>query len=239
MIRFFEKGVCTFGTFVSFLGFNHMPLLWSRLGIATIWVVGEWYTSVILVVYLLFPIYRWLFKKHRMTGTIVMAAVYGLNLMYFLKNGGSIWMSYGNVMVYFWIGMLFAEYKQRITKAVYAIDVLLVIVLGSLLPLGIIDYMDDSFSVIYTLVFSVGLFVALYRVPLDATVVKYVSNVSYEVYLLHHRVFLIFLPLLITNESNGKQVLIVFVGLFVMAFLLAELLNRVYGALMKGVLRRR
>lgn len=53
------------GCIISFFGFNFAGDLWNRIGINTVWITGEWFTSVILVVYSLFPLLRKLLKANR------------------------------------------------------------------------------------------------------------------------------------------------------------------------------
>ena len=51
-----------FGIIISFLGLNYCGKPWNHLGIhSTPWITGEWFTAVIIYLYLLFPLLKYLF----------------------------------------------------------------------------------------------------------------------------------------------------------------------------------
>ena len=48
-----------FGIIISFLGLNYCGKPWNHLGIhSTPWITGEWFTAVIIYLYLLFPLLK-------------------------------------------------------------------------------------------------------------------------------------------------------------------------------------
>lgn len=59
------------GFFLSFFGLTLAGNVYDVLGISTVWIIGEWFTSVIIIIYFLFPLFRWGFKKHRVISTII------------------------------------------------------------------------------------------------------------------------------------------------------------------------
>lgn len=211
----------SFGTFISLFGFFYAPNLYTKLGVSTVWLVGEWYTSVILVIYILFPLFRWLFKKHRLVGSLIMVVVYVLNYVYYhLYATSDILMSYFYVVILFWVGMLFQEYKNKIKPLFLFIDISVIIVIFVLVYLEIIRY-----SMIVSIVFSLAIFIALYHVNFETKFIRCIAKYNYEIYLIHHRVFIIIMPFMIADDSNIFKILIVFLVLSALILLMSVGLN--------------
>ena len=51
-------------------------------GVRTAALVGEWYTAIILVIYLLFPLLQFLYRKSKVLGTVLVFGLYVLNLIF-------------------------------------------------------------------------------------------------------------------------------------------------------------
>lgn len=65
------------GIFVSLLGLNYGALWQSlHLNIGGIWVIGEWFTPVIIICYLFFPFLRRCFLKSRLSSSIIITILF-------------------------------------------------------------------------------------------------------------------------------------------------------------------
>ena len=206
---------------VSFLGLNFDGILWNSIGIFPLYLVGEWFTCVIIVIYILFPIFRWLFKNHRLVGSIIILTIFLINLKYKLFTGDGGRYSFTNAFMYFWIGMIFEEYKKiftdkRVVVLMVAIDVIMFVynpstILGS--------------DILVTAIFSFMLFVILYQIKVETKYTSFICKYNYEIYLVHHRIYYIFIPLMISETSNWLQIGLCFIVLMVVICRCAELLS--------------
>lgn len=212
---------------VSFLGLNFDGTLWNPIGIFPLYLVGEWFTCVIIVIYILFPIFRWLFKNHRIWGTVIVLMIFLINLKYKIFTGDSGRYSFTNAFMYFWMGMIFEEYKKfftdkRVVVLLVAIDVVMFVhnpstIFGS--------------DILVTAIFSCMLFVILYQIKVKTRVTSFICKYNYEIYLVHHRIYYIFIPLMIFETSNWLQISLCFIVLMVVICRCAELLRICSGKL--------
>ena len=83
------------------------------VGIQNAALVGEWYTAIILCIYLLFPLLQFLYKKSKVAGTVIVLVLYALNLM---SNWGPVpddaHIITGVAM--FWIGMMTYYFEEKL-----------------------------------------------------------------------------------------------------------------------------
>ena len=209
------------GIIISFLGLNFDGSLWGKFGLSPIWIIGEWFTSVILVIYILFPVFRWVFKNHRIIGTILIAILYIVDFKYQILTNSNGWFSFTYGFMCFWIGMLFEEYKNELTIPLIIIDSVIVVIYYKINPSNIF-----GINTLACLIFSILLFALLYQARIEIKFTKYVTKYSYEIYLVHHRIFLLIMPFWLSNESNKIQILLLFFVLVGLTFLVAEALSR-------------
>ena len=209
------------GIAISFLGLNYSADVWAKIGISTVWVIGEWFTCVILVTYILFPLFRYLFKNYRLFGTIFIMLLFATNLKYEILSGHDGWFSFTNAFMYFWIGMLFEEYKNRITPPLIISDVIVLTIFYIANPKSFFDN-----TILPCFVFSILLFLALYHIQIESKFTKYIVRYNYEIYLIHHRVYLLVVPYWLTKNSNGLQIVLCGIVLIGLIFLLAEYLKK-------------
>ena len=212
-----QYGICTFA---SFMGFSYVSAFWRQFGLTWVWTVGEWFTAVIIFIYLCFPLLRCFFLKHRWITTAVIAAIFLINLNIQFLSYSNNFFSFTNGLLYFWLGMLFEEYKQYFNWKISLAAVVGVAVLFAVNP-------SAFFGVAYLpcFVMSVMLFIALYNMKISNRFTQYICCYNYEIYLVHHRVFLVTMPFWLNSESSWKQVLAAFLLLSGLTFLLAEQLQ--------------
>ena len=208
------------GIFISFLGLGFFPC--SLIKINSIWVIGEWYTSVIIMLYFFFPLLRELFLKHKLLSTIIITCAFIANLKFKIMSDPAGYASYSNGLMCFWLGMIFDKYINNISKKLVLLISTAVILILFLLPriqLGCYNYI-----LIY--LFSSLLFIFLYQIKATCKFIRYVCKHNYEIYLVHHRIYLVLMPVLLTKNSNNLQIFISFLVLSGLTFLVAEALKK-------------
>lgn len=206
---------------VSFMGLNFDGSIWNAVGIQPLYLIGEWFTCVIIVIYLLFPIVRWLFKEHRIMGSIIITGIFVVNLKCQFFTGDSGRFSFTNAFMYFWLGMLFEEHKD-----IFGCKVLVWILAG----IDIILYAYNparifGSDILVVAIFSTILFIVLYQIKWETKFTRYICKYNYEIYLVHHRIYYIFIPLMISHDSNCFQIVLCFVVLMALICRASELLN--------------
>lgn len=208
------------GIFISFLGLNYGAELWKHFDIRLLWVIGEWFTAVIIVCYAFFPLLRKLFLERRFIVTIFLSAIFLANLKFEILTYGHGWFSITNALMCFWCGMLFEEYQSYITKNILKLDYFFLIAFVCVNPVTIF-----GFRYLSCFVFSVALFTALYQMKYSNVITQYVCRYNYELYLVHHRIYILLLPALLNKTSNGMQLLIASIFVLFLTCLLAQALQ--------------
>lgn len=213
-----------FDLLFSMLGFDLFNAGWAYFfNIHPLWVVGEWFTTVIIITYVIFPLLRYLFNNHRIKSTIIIFIICILNIKYKILSFEHGYYSVTNGILYFWIGMLFNKNKDKITnQSTIMISIFLVLLSQILKSANLYD-----FGYIICVIFSIGLFTLLYQINYSNFFINYISKYNYEIYLIHHRIFIIFIPFLITNNSNLFQIIITFIFLTFIICLLSEKTNEI------------
>ena len=210
------------GVAISFLGLNYSGEFWNHLNIRVLWVIGEWFTAVIIVCYALFPLLRKLFLTHRLITTIFLTIIFLINLKFEILTYHRGWFSITNALMCFWCGMLFEEYKTYITKNILKLDYLFLIAFVCFNPVTIF-----GFRYLSCFVFSIALFVALYQIKYSNVITQYVCKYNYELYLVHHRIYILLLPALLNKTSNGIQLLVASIFMLFLTCLSAQALQKV------------
>ena len=210
------------GFLISLMGMNYCNIPWSWMEINCPWLIGEWFTAVIIVLYFLFPLLRWLFINHRVIGSITIALIFIFNLDYKILSDSSGWFSLTNGLMYFWIGMLFERYKylffgNNITMFLMFVSLSFIV----FKPISIMGY-----EYLPCFMFSILFFILLYQVKISNVWVNYICQYNYEIYLVHHRIYILILPALLTTVSNYKQVFMAFLIVLGITCFVAEALNR-------------
>lgn len=209
------------GTIISFFGLNYFNEPWQVFGIKSFCVVGEWFSAVIILLYLIFPFLKYLFYKSRLITTIAILILFALNLKYQILSGDRGWFSITNALMCFWLGMLFEEYKNHFSSYYYRLAGIMAIIIYLIKPAHIWGYPQVS-----CMLFSILLFIALYNVKISNAFTKYFSKYSYEIYLIHHNFYLCFIPLFFANNTTTVQFILVFFILTGMICLIAEFINK-------------
>ena len=163
---------------------------------------------------------NWLFKRHRITATAFITIIFSINLYLEILTYHNGFFSVTNGLMYLWLGMLFEEYKSKLNTIIGALSWLVIVILFCVKP-------EKMFGVAYFPCFflSIAAFIYFYYLNVGGHFPKYICRDNYEIYLLHHRIFLIFMPLFLNQDSNQVQIVVCFVTLVVLIFILSEKLQ--------------
>lgn len=165
-------------------------------GISTYAVVGEWFTGLIIMLYLLFPLLNYLMNKAKIVVIIVSILLFGLYIANaFLQLDPTI--SDASVITgvfIFWCGMLIYDNSEIITK----FKPLAIIFIACYITLAVMPIPGPRMLIsnaMGLLLFISLLIVFSIKIPgnrkaeeksTSKSIVSYLSIISYEVYLVHH-----------------------------------------------------
>lgn len=149
--------------------------------------VAEWFTTIIILIYLLYPLLVWLFARWRKAVTAILLLVYLLNLQFDLfavtDDANLI-----TGLYCFWIGMLLCAYHEKLSAyrkplTVISLVFILLIVFVKLPWQSLLWKNLLGISLFLFLQQSSGL---LLRIPGFSFCSEKISKYSYAIYLIHH-----------------------------------------------------
>ena len=219
------------GFLISAFGLNSSCIPWRNFGVHTIWAIGEWFTTVIIILYIIFPLLRKLIKQHVLITTICITCIFALNLKLKILTAGNGWFSISNGLMCFWLGMLFNEYRTLIYKyksLTIGATFLLLVATWTTKPIQIVDS-----NYLPTFIFSLLLFILLYQCKISNRFTCYICKYNYELYLVHHRIYILFLPALLSPNSDNLQIILAFMLLTGFVLLSSEFLQRISSYIVK------
>ena len=195
----------------------------SLYGVLTYACVGEWFTGMILALYLLYPIFRQAMARYSVVTTVIIAILYFVECFIGIQPVVPPDSSIFTAIFLFWIGMLFSQHDNwlkpgfvKISAAIVFCFLVIFIKLpsyGNVLPwknlLGL--------SMFYLLI---NIFALIPYTDKIADVLKYFSGISFCIYLIHH--FVIFR--VIELMPNGGLVMWA-LAMLTITILLAMLIN--------------
>lgn len=168
------------------LGIDNL-LKW--FGVTSYAIVGEWFTGVIIILYILFPILNKIMKHIKWSATVVLTIVYvlGVLLGWYAVSAD---ISFVSCTFIFWAGMIIADAADKLrTPKCSVITGCISIVLFFVL---LFIYIPVP-QVMITHLESILLFVSMYSFMGNlkegnrvSRMVVYLSKTSYAVYLVHH-----------------------------------------------------
>ncbi len=191
----FLRGDLYYGGYIetmlySFLGVDGYLNLYGRV---TYFVTGEWYTAVILLLYLLFPLLRKLYEKHYKITTAVIVLLYLINIVHPIQQGVVADASVFSGLLMFWAGMSlhkvysFTDAKTKRTKAA-AVCAAVILVVLAFVPL-----IHFRSALYYCHLFGICLMVLLHslfglRSPGKSAgkALGFLSMIQFAFYLTHH-----------------------------------------------------
>lgn len=202
----------------------------SCLGAPSFYILGEWFLSVIIFIYLIFPLWRIVFIKFP---TLTLVSVFILRILLIIGIIPSPVLLCFNVIPaisYFTLGayLMLLTNKMRFTRVV---NISLIVVSAILIVIGAL-FNHYLYKVDIGEVFSsLGLYITIAIIScfiknkLLNKFIKYVSSISYEIFLLHHITILVICSAI---SSNFNKYTFIFGGIITAALILnlASLLNK-------------
>ena len=194
--------------------------------------IGEWFLGAIIILYILFPVLKNLYKQYKGRTSLILAMVWGMILT-------ADWFTiepFRNIITCicsFWIGMLLMEYREACKKYWYLFGI------GALTLFAIQIPIDYTLTTNLT---AIAVFVVLFRLGGEITklslprkVILSVSKNSYAIFLTHH----VIIDNWVKTERYGqiglkRQLLWMAVALLV-SYISAVLLRVLTEALQKGI----
>lgn len=158
-------------------------------GVRTAALVGEWYTAIIVGIYILFPLLQLLYKKCKIPTTIGLLILYVIN---FVFNKGQIPADAHIItgVFIFWIGMLIYHFEKQLEKMPWFVWGLLIA--GSCVLLFV---PLPGYDLVYKNLLAVLIFLILMRVggylTKEWAVLRFLCKIEYAIYLCHHTVLLV------------------------------------------------
>ena len=188
----------------------------SNIGLGIFALVGEWFTTVIILLYLLFPFLRLLFKsKYRIPITFFIFISCLMNMHFQIMSFWNGWFSITNGILYFWIGMLFEYYKKQVycrINLVFSVILCLVLLVTNPYKLLAIDYLP-------TFIISVCLYFILMNINnIKSSFIIGVNKIGYEIYLIHHRIYYWLMPIMVNRMDGIVDECVVFIILFIVIY---------------------
>lgn len=179
---------------------NYMSFLGVRNGA----LVGEWYTAIILAIYLIFPLLQFLYRKSKALGSVLVFGLYILNLIF----------TWGSVpddahlltgMALFWLGMLIYHFEEKLEKIH---SLVLTLILGVTVCLMVVPL--PGVQLVYKNLMAICIFLIFMRLePLlegkkMPRVIGFLSRNEYGIYLCHHIAMyvLLYLFMIFLGEIN-------------------------------------
>lgn len=196
-----------------FAGVEPWKLIFTLIGIdkylvfvevKTAALVGEWYTAIIVGVYLLFPLLQFLYKKCKIPTTIVLLALYILNIIF---DSGQIPADARLItgIFVFWIGMFIYRFEKQLEKMPWFVWGILVALSCVLLFVPL-----PGHDLIYKNLLAILIFLVLMRVgsylKKDNAVLRFLCKIEYAVYLCHHTVILVLLSFYIKVIGQVEKI---------------------------------
>lgn len=169
----------------SILGIDHYI---GFIGIPSMALVGEWYTTIIVAIYIIFPILQFMYRKSKLIGSVIMGVLFLLNY-HFTWTGFPDEVHLITCAAIFWVGMLTYHFEDQLENMPRIIWWLLLAFIGVLL------FVEMPFPyLIKKLLVPPLLFIVFMRTePIwkntsESPVISFLCSIEYAVYLCHHSV---------------------------------------------------
>lgn len=176
----------------------------SLYGVSTYAVVGEWYTGMIIVLYILFPLLNRAMVRIKWTLAALLTALFLINIFFKIDptiNDASLITG----IFLFFVGMLIADYSEKIKKMWYVGIILFIIsVLLVVIPIPVPNAV--STNVMSITVFTSLLILFSYIKISEFKGATFLSGIAYEMYLIHQ--FVIGKMLMVLDASQKSVVVL-------------------------------
>lgn len=206
-----------FGLFLVSLGVDFCTL-WTKLGVSRPWIVGAWFTSVIMFLYLIFPFLRKIFLNYRLKASFIIYTIFILNMKFQIMSENNGWFSYTNGLAAFWTGMIFNEYKDIIYKnkmfSFYVPLFVCLLLTGN-------QFVINDFLYVYTFIYALFIYVFLYNIKYSSFFTKFVCKYNFELYLTHNAIYTALIPSVVNYSGSLYQLGIIFIFMNAIVFIVS------------------
>lgn len=211
--------------------------------IPTFYMIGEWFLGAIVIMYLLFPLYRYVMCKCKWVLPVVffvgsIALIY-YNPFPFVPEKNPIMCS-----MYFVLGMLLEMLREKRDRKPVRIGMRIAAAAGAVLFIVVYavektGFRFNSYHVIFTLSVSLVLIVMEAAEWIKSERVKrlivLIGKHSYAYFLLHHVFLYKYLPNFQGITMSGTNTLFLFLSSVAYIYALAVGLDRIYAALVRSL----
>ncbi len=187
----------------------------QHAGYVTLNLVGEWFTTDIIILYLFYPILRESFKsKFRPLITLLIIFLFlgNFHVDFLIYQEGHISLSVG--FFWFWIGFFFEEYKSFLN------DIKLSIILLSLALLLWIVCPEDYLGIKYLPNVPIILlfYASSFSISKTRRIYRWICKYSYIVYLIHHNIMNWMIPVMGSSDMGFKRLIVMLIGMMMLIF---------------------
>lgn len=206
-------------------------------GISTYALVGEWFTAVIVAIYLIYPFINFLYNKSKLLVAVCVYGLYFANV--FLKIDPVIVdASFFSGLGMFVTGIFLTEISGCIREKKWPG------ILGILISIVIIFVKLPGPYIIYLHILGIAMFVGLYFVfgeiskfIKNGKIVVFLSTVSYSVYVSHHFILNTLVPKIYPHITANYQYIFIYAGYLIVTLAVSIVLFYVTEYIVKAFKR--
>ena len=196
--------------------------------------IGEWFLGVLVIIYLLYPLFRFLMNRFPYLFFAAATSIYLVYIFSYDKSMPPVYMTVPAKAYEFIVGMYLAKFFLEFPKKMMLVSIpLCAFLFTNQWPLGINN------SVIITVCaffFTVSVsFLEPYLNKGKCRVLSYLSGISYYVFLAHHVVIYMLTPIMKPYITNKFGVLLLFAIELAVTFVSALAVKALTGLIIKGV----
>lgn len=176
---------------------------------------GEWFTTVIIFLYLMFPALRTIFKsrfRHVFTITVAVLFIGNFYVDFLIYQNGHISLSLG--LFYFWSGMYFEEYKEYISRPWISVSSFL----GAIILWGM--NLKAYFGNVYlpNLPIILLLYLSSFSILKSFEWMRWIGKYAYIVYLIHHTIMNWLIPMIGSEDMGIFRIGLMFMTIILLIF---------------------
>lgn len=154
---------------------------------STYYQIGEWFLGAVILLYLVYPLLHLCAERHELITTVVIFAAY-LSVFasgdFYLIND---FQNFFSCLISFWLGMLLIQHRERLLEKAWAgwtgaICLMFLLLVKIPLSENLSAHMAGIFC--FCSLYAIGGHVMKWKFLRNA--VRFVSAISYSVYLVHH-----------------------------------------------------
>ena len=196
--------------------------------------IGEWFLGVLVIIYILYPVFRYLMNRFPYLFFAVATSIYVAYIFNYTEEMPPVYMTLPAKAYEFIVGMYLAKFYIQFPKKMMLISIpVCTFFAANKWPLGLNNSLMITACAFFFVV-SVS-YLEPYLNKCKCKVLSFLSGISYYVFLTHHVVIYIFTPIMKPYISNKFSVLLLFAIELVVTFASAMIIKALTGLIVKGV----